>query len=176
MKKKIIILLGASIIITALWYNGLERGYAEILTFGTNMVTGAVNDHTVIKLEKHNEGLVFRVHTLIDGRKGSYPQAAQSLLLPLVIVLSWMVVLFYSLPGKTALKQALSNFGIFLVFQIFFMILLTNYYNSDLAKFLFHVMLDTFYIFAIFLIIKDSLKYPDIWDNKQESDKEPVTF
>ncbi len=166
MNKKIIIFLGASIIVMLLWNTGLERVYAEILKFCSNTVLNILRDSTYIKLEKHDGDLVFRVHTLIEGRKGSYPQAAQSLLLPIVIILSWMAVLFYSLPGKTALKQGLTNFGIFLVFQIVFMILLTFYYNSDLARFFFHVMLDTFYIFAIFLIIKDSLKYPDIWSIK----------
>jgi hypothetical protein len=166
MSKKIIILLGASIIITLFWYMGLERVYAEILKFSSNTVLSIMSDNTYIDIEKQDKDLVFRVHTLIDGRKGSYPQAAQSLLLPIVIILSWMAVLFYSLPGKNALKQALANFGIFLVFQIVFMILLTSYYNSDMARFFFHIMLETFYIFAIFLIIKDSLRYPDIWGKK----------
>lgn len=171
MNKRISILLGASIIVTLLWYMGLERVYAEILKFSSNTVLSIMSDSTYIDLEKQDKDLVFRVYTLIEGRKGSYPQAAQSLLLPVVIILSWMAVLFYSLPGKTAVKQALGNFGIFLVFQIVFMILLTFYYNSDLAKFFFHVMVETFYIFAIFLIIKDSLKYPDIWSKKHVAEK-----
>ncbi len=166
MLKKIIILLCASLIVTLLWFIGLEKLYADFLTFTTNTVLSIGSNQTYIELEKHEEDLIFRVHTLIDGRKGSYPQAAQSLLLPSVIILSWLVVMFYSLPRQEAFKQSLTGFGIFLFFQIFFMILLTSYYSSNLAKYFFHVMMESFYVIAVFVIIKDSLKYPEIWMRK----------
>lgn len=170
MYKKIFILLGVSMVVTVLWFSGLEKLYADLLTFSTNTVLSAVSDHTHIKLEKQETDLIFRVHTLIDGRKGSYPQAAQSLLLPAVIVISWLVIMFYSLPRKTAIKQALTDIGIFLIFQIIFLILLTSYYNSNFAKYFFHVMLESFYVLAIIIIIKDSLKYPEIWGRRTDAD------
>ncbi len=170
MYKKLIILIGTSLIITLLWFSGLERLYAGFLTSVTNTVLSVGSDHTHIKLEKQNEDLIFRVHTVIEGRKGSYPQAAQSLLLPVVILLSWLVVLFYSLPRKTALNQSLANVGIFLFFQVIFMILLTFYYNSNLARYFFHLMLESFYILAVIIIIKDSLKYSGIWSRKYVDD------
>ncbi len=176
MYKKIIILIGASLIVTLLWFSGLENLYADFLTFGTNTVLSVGSDQTYLKLEKYDAELIFRVHTVIDGRKGSYPQAAQSLLLPAVIILSWLIVIFYSLPLKTALKQAFFDVGIFLIFQIIFMILLTSYYNSNLAKYFFHLMLESFYILAIIIIIKDSLKYPEIWSRKSVADSVSVCF
>ena len=176
MYKKIIILFGASLIVTLLWFSGMERLYAGFLTSVTNKVLNVGSDHTHIKLEKQNEELIFRVHTLIDGRKGSYPQAAQSLLLPLVIILSWLVVLFYSLPRKAAFKQSFADVSIFLGFQIFFMILLASYYNSNLARYFFHLMLESFYILAIIIIIKDSLKHPEIWSRRYVDDTLSVRY
>ena len=163
MIKKIAILIAASVLITLLWFNGLEKVYGHILAFTTNTLVGMGSSQTDIKVEIANDELVFRVTTLIDGKRGSYPQRAQSLLLPAVIVLSWIPLLFFSLPAKQAAKQGAFDFGIFLLFQVLFMILLTFYYNSELAKYLFHLMMEAFYVFAVIIIIKDSYKYPSIW-------------
>lgn len=167
MLKKIAILVAASAIITVLWFNGLEKAYAHLLVFSSNTLIGIGSDQTQIALETRDSELIFRVSTVIDGRKGSYPQRAQSLLLPTVIVLSWITLLFFCLPRKAAIRQSGIDFGLFLLFQIFFMILLTFYYNSGFAKYLFHLMMEAFYIFAIILIIKDSLKHPEIWKKAQ---------
>lgn len=163
MVKKIAILVTASVLISILWFNGLEKVYGHILVFTTNTIVGIGSSQTAIKVETADNDLVFRVTTIIDGKRGSYPQRAQSLLLPAVIVLSWIPLLFFSLPAKQAAKQGAFDFGLFLLFQVLFMILLTFYYNSELAKYLFHLMMEAFYVFAVIVIIKDSYKYPAIW-------------
>lgn len=176
MLKKILILIAASAVFTMLWFNGLERLWAHVLTFSSNTFISIGSDETQIALENRDEEMIFRVTTLIDGKRGSYPQRAQSLLLPTVIVLSWLPLLFFSLPGKTAARQSFTNMAIFLLFQVFFMILLTFYYNSAFAKYLFHLMMEAFYIIALGIIIKDAFKYPHIWKaslSKQPQNQQP---
>lgn len=170
MLRKIIILFAASAIITGLWFNGMEKVYAHILVFTSNTIIGMASSHTEIKVEEIENDLAFRVSTLIDGKKGSYPQKAQSLLLPAVIIFSWIPLLFFRLRTKVAFHQALADFGLFLLFQVLFMILLTFYYNSALAKYLFHLMMEAFYVFAVIIVIKDSYKYPQIWKSHSVTD------
>lgn len=171
MWKKIVILIAASAITTLLWFNGLERVYAHILVFASNAVVNMGGNNTTVKLETLDDELIIRVSTIVEGRRGSYPQRTQSLLLPAVIVFSWLPLLFFSLPRKKALRQSAINLGIFMFFQVIFVLLLTSYYNSELAKYLFHVMMETFYVFAIIIIIKDSLKYPELWKRKEINSK-----
>ncbi len=166
MIKKIAILVTASVLITVLWFNGLEKVYGHLLVFTTNIIVGAGSSQTGIELETTDDELVFRVTTLIDERRGSYPQRAQSLLLPAVIVLSWIPLLFFSLPTKQAARQGGFDLGLFLLFHVGFMILLTLYYKSELAKYLFHLMMEAFYVFAVIIIIKDSFKHPEIWKSR----------
>ncbi len=169
MIRKIIILVASSAIFSLLWFNGLEKAYAHIITFSSNVIIGMGSSNTDIKVEERDEELIFTVTTLVDGKKGSYPQRAQSLLLPAVIMLSWIPLLFYTLPKKSAFKQGAIDLGIFMLFHVFFLILLTYYYNSALAKYLFHLMMEAFYVFAVVIVIKDSFKYPDIWSTKPQA-------
>jgi Mn2+/Fe2+ NRAMP family transporter len=166
MLKKIIILIAASLVFALLWFSGLEKVYAHVLAFTTNTIVGSGSGNTNIKVMENDGELVFQVSTLVDGRRGSYPQRAQTLLLPAVLVLAWQVLLFFGLPLKRALKTAGINLGIFLGFHVVFMLLLTAYYNSEVAKFFFHLMMETFYIVALVIIIKDSIRYPQIWNSK----------
>jgi hypothetical protein len=163
MLRKITILVVASLVIIFLWNNGLQVAYAHVLTFATNLVLETTSTTTSIRLGQQDDELVFHVTTLVDGRKGSYPQKAQTLFLPVVMIFAWQVMLFFSLALKSALKSALINILIFLCFHMVFLVLLTYYYNSGIAKFFFHLMMETFYIVAIVLILKDSIKYPLIW-------------
>ncbi|MFN2394106.1 MAG: hypothetical protein ABR597_00295 [Bacteroidales bacterium] len=163
MLKKIIIWIAASVLITLIWVNGFERFYAHILAFLLNTMKAVFGGDANVGVTSDSGDLVFMVHTLIDGKKGFYPQKVQAILFPVIIVFSWFSVLFYVLPAKIAAKQSMINFGIFLFFQMVFMLLLTFYYTSSFARFLYHIFLESFYIIALFLVLKDCIEFPGIW-------------
>jgi hypothetical protein len=79
---------------------------------------------------------------------------------PFVIVLSWQLFLFFVTNKKTAFKLLAINTGIFMAIQVLFLYFLTGYYNSEIQKFLFDMMLDNFYIIALILVIKDNMLHP----------------
>ncbi len=163
MLKKIIIWVIASVIITLIWVNGFEKLYAHILAFLVNTIKAIFGSETYLDVTSDSGDLAFVVHTLIGGKKGFYPQKVQAILFPVIIVLSWFSVLFYVLPGKIAANQSMINFGLFLFFQLIFMFLLTSYYTSSFARLLYHILLESFYIIALFLVLKDCIKFPGIW-------------
>ena len=60
---------------------------------------------------------------------------------------------------KSAIISLVINVGVFMLVQIVFLLLLTGYYTSDIQQYIFTIMLDTFYIVALILIIKDNILY-----------------
>jgi hypothetical protein len=99
------------------------------------------------------------IETIIDGRKGTYPQKADLILLPFIMILTWQILLFFNLPVKYALRSALENIIAFYIIQLVYVLLLTSYYNSETINFIYNLLLDSFYIIALFLIVKDAFKY-----------------
>ncbi len=144
------------------WQAGMESSYAKILVGSTNVCLGIVKNDTHIKLEKTADGEAihqFRVYTRIDGRKGNYPQETGGVMQPIVIILSWQLFLFFVLKPKQASISMAVNIALFLLVQIIFLFLLTGYYTSTVQKYIYTIMLDSFYIIALILIIKDNILY-----------------
>lgn len=161
-RNKIILLLLISAITFAGWMMGMEKVYTRALLETTNVSLSIFSEDTRIDLEETigmKDPYQFKVHTVIGGRKGSYPQEIGGLLQPFIIVLSWQLFLFFVLNAKTAVKSLVINIGIFLIIQSVFLILLTNYYSSETAKYIYTLLLDSFYIVALVLIIKDNMYY-----------------
>ena len=160
-QKKIInvlIVIGASAIMLVLWFNGFAYLYAQILKLGANiLLIFSSNTHVGVKLVENAP--TFIVNTIIDGRKGSYPQKADLILLPFIMILTWQILLFFNLPLKEAIRSAIENIVIFYVIQLIYVLLLTAYYNNAFIKFIYDLLIDSFYIIALFLIVKDSFKY-----------------
>lgn len=156
---KVLIIIAITLAVYVLWQVRLEPVYAKILSGGTNVILSIVKTDTKIEVEKENDSYQFRVHTLIDSRKGSYPQLFGSLLQPFVIILSWQLFLFFVIRPKLAMKIMGVNLGIFYVMHMLFLILLTGYYTSELQKYIYVMMMDSFYIIAIVLVIKDTMRY-----------------
>ena len=157
-RNKIILLLLISALVFTAWQSGAERVYAQVLIGTTNFFVGMAKEDTHIELENINENdktYQYRVFTRIDGRKGNYPQETGGVMQPFVIVLSWQIFLFFVLKRKPALTSLVMNVGIFLLIQVVFLFFLTGYYNSGVQKYLYTMMLDSFYIFALILVIKD---------------------
>jgi hypothetical protein len=162
MKQKTIInaliILVTSAILLALWFNGLSWLYAKLLSAGANIVL-VFSSSTSVGVKIDHNVTNFLVTTLIDGRKGTYPQKADIIMLPFIMILTWQILLLFNLPLKKALRSMAENLIIFYIFQLIFLLLLTGYYNSALVKFIYELLLDSFYIIALFLIVKDAFKY-----------------
>ena len=154
----ILIVVGSSGLLLILWFNGLDWLYAQLLRFGANLFLLFSSD-TSIGLKLSDDAPTFIVSTIIDGRKGSYPQKADLILLPFVMIATWQILMFFNLPRKQAFRSALENLVIFYIIQLIYVLLLTSYYNSSAIKFIYDLLLDSFYIIALFLIVKDAFKY-----------------
>lgn len=160
-QKKIInilIVIGASGILLALWFNGFAYLYAQLLRLGANILLLFSHD-THVGLKLVDNAPTFIIDTIIDGRKGSYPQKADLILLPFIMILTWQILLFFNLSVKHATRSAIENIIIFYSIQLIYVLLLTAYYNAAIIKFIYDLLMDSFYIIALFLFIKDSFKY-----------------
>lgn len=162
MKQKkwvnILIVIGASGLLLIVWFMGLDYVYAQLLRTGANIALIFSSD-TSVGLKLVENAPTFEVTTIINGRKGTYPQKADLILLPFIMILTWQILLLFNLPVKQALRSALENLVIFYIVQVIDVLLLTSYHNSNTVKFIYDLLLDSFYIIALFLIIKDAFKY-----------------
>ncbi len=158
--KKLGILIAASIFVAILWFSGLEMVYARVLVFSTNMVIGLSGSDTEIQLEKQNNTKYFRVFTTRDGQRGTFLQKFGSLLIPAVMIFAWQIFSAFYLKPKKALQAAGINFGVFVAFQIFFLLLLTGFHTSTVSRFIYELFLDSFYIVALAIILIDNFRNP----------------
>jgi len=168
-QKKIInilIVIISSGLLLILWFHGLDWIYAQMLRIGANIFL-LFSSETHVGLEVTDNSPTFIVETVINGRKGSYPQKADLILLPFIMVLTWQILLFFNLPRRHAIRSAIENILIFFVIQLIYVLLLTSYYNSGTIKFIYDLLLDSFYIIALFLIVKDAFKYELIGIDKR---------
>ena len=158
--RRIGLFLAASLVITVLWFSGAEVVYARVLVFSTNTVLNVAGSDSSIRIEEEDGGHLFRVHRLIDGRRANYPQKFETLLLPTVMIFAWLVFSAFYRGRKQALVSAGITTGAFLALQITFLLLLTAYYTSGAAKYIYDVMLDSFYIIAMGIVIIDYVREP----------------
>ena len=159
-RNKVILLLLITIVMFILWQVGYEAIHARILAGGTNGWLALVGSNKSIRYEVEGNVPIFRVYELVNGEGTRFPQEIGPLLQPTVIVLAWQLFLFFILPWRKALRLLLINLGIFLLLQVFFLVQLTGYHTSSLHQFLYSLMVDSFYIIALILVIKDTIFYP----------------
>ncbi len=157
---KIFILIGISLITTVLWFVGMEVMYARLLTFSTNTILTVSGKDSTIRVEQADGHDLFRVYTEFDGRGAHYPQNFETLLLPAVMIIAWLLFTFLLRSKKQSLQSTMLTFGLFFSIQVFFLLLLTAYYSSGIAKYMYNTMMDSFYIIALILIIIDYIRYP----------------
>ena len=162
MKQKkiinILVVIGASGILLFLWFNGLDWVYAQLLRLGANILLLFSSD-TYVGLKMVDGAPTYIIETIIDGRKGTYPQKADLILLPFIMILTWQILMFFNLNRKLAVRSAIENLLTFYIIQIIYLLLLAAYYNSATLKFFYDLLMDSFYIIALFLIVKDAFKY-----------------
>ncbi len=160
-QKKIVnvlIVIAASALLLFLWFRGLNNLYAHTLVFGSNIFLSPFQD-VYLEMDPEAEAPVFIVHSVIDGRTGRYPQDANLILLPFIMILTWQILMFFNMKIRIAVRSTLENLLIFYLLQVIFLIFLTQYYNSGFIKFIYNLLSDSFYIFALFLILKDTVRY-----------------
>ncbi|MBW6460610.1 MAG: hypothetical protein K0B08_08560 [Bacteroidales bacterium] len=154
----ILIVVVASMLLLILWFRGLDLFYAQTLKLGANIALLFSSDTSVAV--KVVEGTpAFIVETVVGGRKGSYPQKANLILLPVIMILTWQILLFFNLPFRQAFRTAWQNILIFYIIQVIYVVLLSSYYNSSTVKYIYDLLMDSFYIIALFLIVKDAFRY-----------------
>jgi len=154
----ILLVIGISAVLLLLWINGLNMVYAKILSALTNVVL-FVSPSTSIGVEDRSGELYFLVETMINGRKGNFPQKAGLIILPFIMMLTWQILLFINIDWRKAMRSTIENLAIFIGIQVIYLLILTGYYNNSTDKFFFHLLIDSFYIFGLFLIVKDALRY-----------------
>jgi hypothetical protein len=163
----ILIVIVSSGLLLILWFNGFDWLYAQLLRLGANILLLFSKD-THVGLKIIDNAPTFIVDTIINGRKGSYPQKANIILLPFIMILTWQILLFFNLPRKYAIRSAIENILAFYIIQLIYVVLLTAYYNSAGIKFVYDLLMDSFYIIALFLIVKDAFKYELIGLTKRD--------
>ncbi|MDD5507633.1 MAG: hypothetical protein PHD25_04795 [Bacteroidales bacterium] len=159
-RNKIILLLVITILIFVLWQMGYESVHSRILAGGTNGWLKVVGSDKSIKYEVKDNTPIYRIHITKEGKEYTFPQEIGPLLQPTVIVIAWQLFLFFVLPWRKALRLLLINLAIFIGLQVFFLVQLTGFHTSSFQKFLYGLMVDSFYIIALILVIKDTIFYP----------------
>jgi hypothetical protein len=166
----VIIVILTSAILLIVWFRGLDYAYAKLLQVGANVCL-AFSPDTSVDLKLRNDTPTFFVKTVIEGKKGEFPQKANLILLPFIMILTWQILLFFNLDRKKALRSAGENLIAFYIVQVIYLLLLTGYYKSGTAKFLYDLLLDSFYIIILFLIVKDTFKFGLIHLARKEAEK-----
>jgi len=159
-RNKIILLLLISVLVFFGWLVGLETLYTKALISTTNFALSTTKHYDHIKYEEKNGLCQLKVFIEVEGRKGDFVHEPGSMTQPLITILSWQIFLFFVLRKKSALESLGVNFGIFFIVQIIFLILLTDYYTSEVKQYIFMMMDDNFNIIAFILILKDNMLYP----------------
>lgn len=157
---KILVLLAITIAMFIVWQVGYEAIHAKILTGTTNACLKLAGSDKSIKYEVQDAIPIFRVYLIKDGQSTRFPQEIGPLLQPTVIVLAWQLFLFFVLKTRQALRLLLINLVIFIAFQVFFLICLTGYHTSGFQRFMYGLMVDSFYVIALILVIKDNIFHP----------------
>jgi hypothetical protein len=166
----ILLVIGISAILLVIWVNGLNWIYAKFINFVADIFL-FFSSNTDLSVKYQNGELYFVVDTLINGKKGTYPQKAGLIILPFIMMLTWQILLFINIHWRKALRSTIENLSIFVVVQVIYLLILTGYYNSGAEKFFFHLLIDSFYIIGLFLIVKDSVRFKLIeLPGKEEQD------
>lgn len=158
--KKIVLLLGSVGIVSLLWYLGLQTLYARLLVFISNVILGLVSNTTHLAVEAENGKELIRVFTTIDGQQANYPQELATLLFPAIIAISWCVFVLLTSGAKKALGTLRWSFLPFFAVHLTFLFLLTGYHTSDIAHFLYSVLMENLFVFALILVILDHVRSP----------------
>lgn len=159
-RNKIILLLLISIVVFFGWQAGIEDLYTKTLVGTSNFTLSIIKDYDHIEYKKNNGLYQLVVFIEVDGRRGNFIHEPGSMTQPLIAIISWQIFLFFVLRRSYSLKSLGVNLGIFFSLQIIFLVLLTDYYSSEVKQYIFMMMGDSFNIISLILILKDNMLYP----------------
>lgn len=154
MKKKIVITFAIAIALFILWTLILKKIYAYLLYYIVHVVLLGVSQ-TNLDLFFDSGHPIYTVTSFINDKEFSWSLSGELFLLPMVLLLSWQVMLILILPKKVAIKTSNVNVLILFSCQVLFLLLLTMYWKYDLARIIHDMMNNNLIIIVIFLIIKD---------------------
>lgn len=156
---KFAVLVAITLTMFVFWQNGFEAVYARFLTAGTNMLLNIASRHSYIAVDLVNNTYHFGVTVPLEDGTGYFSQTFGSMLQPTVIIFAWQMFLFVVLKWRSAAQSFVVNFSVLYILQLIFLTLLTGYYDSSVMRFIYEMLMDTFYIFTLVLIIKDNFLY-----------------
>jgi hypothetical protein len=154
------VLVVISISLFVLWQTGLQAWHAQLLAWLTNTLMSIFGSPSRLLYEEIKLEPTYWVHLYIDGQHFRFPQEIGSLLQPTIMILSWQIFLFVMLKPLQALRLFAINLLLFILIQVFFLIQLTGYHTSSVQKFIYELMVGSFYVIALVFVIKDNIFYP----------------
>lgn len=157
MIKNLIIVLFAALILFILWTFGLEKVYGYLIFYITYLPALLIPE-TNLDIITHSEHPIYVVKSFINNKEYSWSLSGELFLLPIVLLVSWQIFLFFVLPRKKALKIARNNIIVLIVAQSFYLLLLALYWKSSLARVIHDMLNNNLIIITVFLILKDNIK------------------
>lgn len=159
MWKKVALLLASILVVTIIWFAGLQTLYARILVFPANIVLSLGGGTASVSVEKQGDHYFFIASRQKQDEISRMEQQFSTILYPSIMVLAWQLFMVMTLGWKKARTSTGWNLGIFFLSQVFFLLTIT-YFLTTPGKFLYDMMLENFYIIALAIIIIDSIRNP----------------
>lgn len=165
MIKNILIIFLAALVLYILWISGLQKVYAYFIYYMVYLPIQAVPE-TSLSLSMDMGKPIYTVTSMISGKEYSWSLSGELFLLPIVLLLSWQIFLFTTLPWKKALKIMRNNVLTLVLFQMLYLIFLSLYWKSAAIRLVHDMMNNNIIIIVVFLIIKDCIRNRLFWKTK----------
>lgn len=159
MWKKMALLFAAILLVTIIWFVGLQTLYARILVFPANVALNIGGSNASMSVEKEDGHYYFIVYTQVEEGTARLRQQFSTILYPTIMVLAWQVFIAFALGWQKSIASARWNLGIFFLSQVLFL-LSVAFILATPGKFLYEMMLENFYIIALVIIIIDNIRNP----------------
>lgn len=169
MKQNILIIILSATFFYILWIFGLENIYAHILQFGVNVFYIFWSD-----IHAEVQEMAGKLNFVLYYDKTGWREPMETIGMPLVLLLTWQVLLMFHFPLKKAAKLALRNIGIFILAQVFYMMLLYGMNSSAFVVFIFRLLKNSFGIVVLFMIIWDIYSLNFSFRNKPVFNKKSI--
>lgn len=144
--------------VIALWLIVLETIYAYLMVLASNAVLYIGGSEARLGLLTEGSENLFRVFFIYHGEEATFDQRVQTLLYPTMVLFIWQVFNAFVKGLRRSLVTGKWNLGIYFMFQVLFLLLLTGYHTSSTAKFFYDIMLESFYVIVLAIIIWDKIR------------------
>lgn len=144
--------------VITLWLTILETFYAFLMVHAANLFLYIGGSEARLALLTEGSENLFRVSFIYFGDEATFDQRVQTLLYPTMVLFIWQVFNAFTRGVRRSLVTGKWNLGVFFVFQVLFLLLLTGYHTSSIAKFFYDIMLESFYVIVLAIIIWDKIR------------------